>query len=357
MGTGGAAVARARGVDAGVCGGREFARTDDVARAHDVARAGNVARPGLRQGRRGRAAPLAADRERSRRLVARRFSAEPGARLRPPRRPRGRAQRPLARRDGAPRPAARRLLVGARVVSIRQRVGGGRPVGAAGSRARSIRRGTPRAHLALALGLGFGGIVEGRTSRPDVDPLPDTIQTSYTFPSASPPLPSCSGVGAAALARAEWTFVLGPRTATSLGLEAVGQWTGCVARHRARRARHRAGDRAPPVLAARRRPPARGASRGAEARADAASALAAATLALLAQRARAADAPPASDAGAPDAASTRRATALRTPRRPAGRRRRAAPTPARSSSRRAALGRHAGPVPGRRARRSASRCR
>jgi hypothetical protein len=84
-------------------------------------------------------------------------------------------------------------------------------------------------HLALALGLGFGGIVEGRTGRPEVDPLPDTIQTSYTFPSPSPPLPSCSGVGAAALARAEWTFVLGPRTATSLGVEAVGQWTGCVA--------------------------------------------------------------------------------------------------------------------------------
>ena len=84
-------------------------------------------------------------------------------------------------------------------------------------------------HLSLALGLGFGGIVEGRTGRPDVDPLPDTIETSYTFPSASPPLPSCSGVGVAALARAEWTFVLGPRTATNLGLEAVGQWTGCVA--------------------------------------------------------------------------------------------------------------------------------
>jgi len=84
-------------------------------------------------------------------------------------------------------------------------------------------------HLALALGLGFGGIVEGRTGRPDVDPLPDTIETSYTFPGASPPLPSCSGVGVAALARAEWTFVLGPRTATNLGLEAVGQWTGCVA--------------------------------------------------------------------------------------------------------------------------------
>jgi hypothetical protein len=59
-------------------------------------------------------------------------------------------------------------------------------------------------HLALALGLGFGGIVEGRTGRPDVDPLPDTIETSYTFPGPSPPLPSCSGVGRAALGPAPW---------------------------------------------------------------------------------------------------------------------------------------------------------
>jgi len=83
-------------------------------------------------------------------------------------------------------------------------------------------------HLSLALGLGFGGIVEGGTSRPDVDPLPGTIETSYTFPTPSPPLPGCSGVGVAALARAEWTIVLGPRSATNLGIEAVGQWTGCV---------------------------------------------------------------------------------------------------------------------------------
>jgi hypothetical protein len=83
-------------------------------------------------------------------------------------------------------------------------------------------------HLSLAIGLGFGGIVEGRNGRPDVDPLPDTIDTSYTFPNASPPLPSCSGVGVAGLVRAEWTFVLGPRTATGLALEALGQWTGCV---------------------------------------------------------------------------------------------------------------------------------
>jgi hypothetical protein len=83
-------------------------------------------------------------------------------------------------------------------------------------------------HLSLAVGLGFGGIVEGSTSRPEITPLPGTLSTSYTFPSASPPLPSCSGVGLASLARAEWTIVLGPRSATNFALEAVGQWTGCV---------------------------------------------------------------------------------------------------------------------------------
>ncbi len=83
-------------------------------------------------------------------------------------------------------------------------------------------------NLSFALGLGFGGIVEGFSGRPDVDPLPEAIETSYTFPSASPPLPSCNGVGVAGLARAEWTFVLGPRTATGLGLEVLGQWTACV---------------------------------------------------------------------------------------------------------------------------------
>jgi hypothetical protein len=83
-------------------------------------------------------------------------------------------------------------------------------------------------HLSLAIGLGFGGIVEGSTSRPEIMPLPGSLSTSYTFPGASPPLPSCSGVGLAGLARAEWTIVLGPRSATNFALEAVGQWTGCV---------------------------------------------------------------------------------------------------------------------------------
>ena len=82
-------------------------------------------------------------------------------------------------------------------------------------------------HLSLAVGLGFGGIVEGSTSRPEVTPLPGSLMSSYTFPAAGPPLPSCSGVGVSALARAEWTIVLGPRSATSVGIEAIGQWTGC----------------------------------------------------------------------------------------------------------------------------------
>ena len=83
-------------------------------------------------------------------------------------------------------------------------------------------------HLSLALGLGFGGLVEGFSGRNDPEPNGGAISTSYTFPNASPPLPTCSGVGVAALARAEWTIVLGPRTATVFSLEGLGQWTGCV---------------------------------------------------------------------------------------------------------------------------------
>jgi hypothetical protein len=82
--------------------------------------------------------------------------------------------------------------------------------------------------LSIALGFGFGGIVEGRTGRMDADPLPSTIDTSYTFPDARHPIASCSGVGVAGLARAEWTYVLGPRSQTGISLEVVGQWTGCV---------------------------------------------------------------------------------------------------------------------------------
>lgn len=83
-------------------------------------------------------------------------------------------------------------------------------------------------NLAIAIGLGFGGIVEGSTGRADPDPLPSTLDTSYTFPNALTPVASCSGVGVAGLVRGEYSYVLGPRASTSLALEVDGQWTGCV---------------------------------------------------------------------------------------------------------------------------------
>jgi len=84
--------------------------------------------------------------------------------------------------------------------------------------------------FSLAIGLGFGGIVEGRTNRADVMPFGSTLDTTYTFPDASTPVPSCSGVGMAGLVRAEYAWVIGPRASTSLAIEAVGQYTGCVDR-------------------------------------------------------------------------------------------------------------------------------
>ncbi|HEY3353086.1 MAG TPA: hypothetical protein VGQ83_07570 [Polyangia bacterium] len=82
--------------------------------------------------------------------------------------------------------------------------------------------------LTVALGLGFGGIVENATSRADPTPLPSTLDTSYTFPSARTPVPSCNGVGVAGLVRGEYLVVIGPRSATGLALELGAQWTGCV---------------------------------------------------------------------------------------------------------------------------------
>lgn len=84
------------------------------------------------------------------------------------------------------------------------------------------------AHLSLALGLGYAGISGGTTGRADIAPLPESLSTSYTFPSSNPPMPRCSGGGVTALSRVEWSIVLGPRTSTSLSLEGMGQWTGCV---------------------------------------------------------------------------------------------------------------------------------
>jgi hypothetical protein len=82
--------------------------------------------------------------------------------------------------------------------------------------------------LALAVGLGFGGIVEGGRERMDPEPAGASLETSYTFPDARTPIGSCSGVGLASLVRGEWSRVLGSRASATVALELVGQWTGCV---------------------------------------------------------------------------------------------------------------------------------
>jgi hypothetical protein len=84
--------------------------------------------------------------------------------------------------------------------------------------------------FSLALGIGFGGIVEGRTNRMAPDPATYPSNTSFTFPDAKTPLASCSGVGLAGLARADYAWVLGPRSQTSVSFEVIAQDTGCVQR-------------------------------------------------------------------------------------------------------------------------------
>lgn len=89
----------------------------------------------------------------------------------------------------------------------------------------------PTWHLArswsLSMGVGVGGIVEGRTGRADPEPLGSSLETSYTFPDAGTPVPSCKGSGVAGLARLGWARVLGARTTTAVGVELFGQWTEC----------------------------------------------------------------------------------------------------------------------------------
>jgi hypothetical protein len=82
--------------------------------------------------------------------------------------------------------------------------------------------------LSVAVGFGFGGIVESGFNRDSPDPQPDALETSYTFPSARSPLTSCVGVGVANLVRGQWAYVLGPRSQFSVEAEVLGQWTKCI---------------------------------------------------------------------------------------------------------------------------------
>jgi hypothetical protein len=83
--------------------------------------------------------------------------------------------------------------------------------------------------FSLAVGLGFGGIVEGGNARAEPNPQPSTLDASYTFPNAKTPISSCTGVGMTGLVRGDYLYVLGPRSSTGLSAEVNGQWTGCVA--------------------------------------------------------------------------------------------------------------------------------
>ncbi len=83
-------------------------------------------------------------------------------------------------------------------------------------------------HLELALGAGFGGLVEGFTGRDDPDVAQrDALVASYTYPNTDHLLRSCTGIGAAALLRLGWAIVLGPLSAGVISLQADGQWIAC----------------------------------------------------------------------------------------------------------------------------------
>lgn len=86
-------------------------------------------------------------------------------------------------------------------------------------------------NLEFAIGFGFAGIIEANTGRPDPDAAQrNSLVSSYTLLNTYPPVPSCNGVGTAALARAAWNIVLGPMSAGSVALEFDGQWTACSER-------------------------------------------------------------------------------------------------------------------------------
>ena len=105
--------------------------------------------------------------------------------------------------------------------------------------------------FSLAVGFGFGGIVEGRTSASRCQPAGRARRHRATrSPNAHTPLPSCSGVGVAGLARAEYAWVLGPRSQTWWRSRSIGQYTGCVETPGASSPTPRQSDRAPPVLGA-----------------------------------------------------------------------------------------------------------
>ena len=82
--------------------------------------------------------------------------------------------------------------------------------------------------LSVAVGMGFGGMVEGGFTRKDTRAqLNDEVVALYTPPDTETVLPSCNGVGAAALARVNFDVVLGPTSAIGLAAQVDSTWTRC----------------------------------------------------------------------------------------------------------------------------------
>lgn len=86
-------------------------------------------------------------------------------------------------------------------------------------------------HWQLAVGFGFGGMVEGNSGRKELNPTDFTsLPDSYTYLSAKQPITSCNGIGIASLGRIGWQQVLGPLSALTFYVEADAQWTQCEQR-------------------------------------------------------------------------------------------------------------------------------
>lgn len=81
--------------------------------------------------------------------------------------------------------------------------------------------------LSLGVGLGLGGLVHPSTGARTPEPT-DPLIASLTLTDTTRLLGACSGTGAIATLRAEYTFQVGELFATGPAVTADVQWTACV---------------------------------------------------------------------------------------------------------------------------------
>jgi hypothetical protein len=82
--------------------------------------------------------------------------------------------------------------------------------------------------FSLAIGVGFGGLINGRTNNADINPLPNTLDSSYTYGSSNPALNLCSGGGVVGVVRGQYAWVIGPRGEIYLEGQIIGNYIECV---------------------------------------------------------------------------------------------------------------------------------